>query len=166
VFDEAVRRRRALDSSSKKEPHIMPKPSFAALKTWAENYPKLWNAGDKQAWIDSYKTVAPGNIRMLDPVGTPEKVGFDHCCADSWDLFQPNIRFRIVPGSLFVCDNEVAWLLENHFTSDGREQIGLSIETYRFEENGDLVIRTYYKVPRHSEAEIGQIFQTYLPDRG
>ncbi len=144
----------------------MPKPTFDALKTWATNYPKLWNAGDKQAWIDSYKKVAPGNVRMLDPVGTPEKVGFEHCCADSWDLFQPNVRFRIVPGSLFICDNEVAWLLENHFTSDGRDQIGLSIETYRFEENGDLVIRTYYKVPRHSEAELGEMFKTYLPDNG
>jgi hypothetical protein len=103
---------------------------------------------------------------MLDPVGTPEKQGFEHCCAESWDLFQPSVRFNIVPGSLFVCGNEVAWLLENHFTSDGREQVGLSIETYRFEDNGDVTIRTYYKVPRHSQAEIGELFQTYLPDDG
>ena len=27
----------------------MPKPTFDQLKTWAENYPKLWNAGDKEA---------------------------------------------------------------------------------------------------------------------
>ena len=73
---------------------------------------------------------------------------------------------RIVPGSLFICDNEVAWLLENHFHSNGRDQIGLSIETYRFEQNGDLTIRTYYKVPRHDEQEIGEIFQTYLPENG
>ena len=33
----------------------MPKPTFDQLKNWAENYPKLWNAGDKQAWIDNYK---------------------------------------------------------------------------------------------------------------
>ena len=57
-------------------------------------------------------------------------------------------------------------MLENHFTSDGREQVGLSIETYRFEENGDLNIRTFYKVPRHNEAELGEMFQTYLPDNG
>ena len=49
---------------------------------------------------------------------------------------------------------------------DGREQIGLSIETYRFEDNGDVTIRTYYKVPRHSEAEMGELFQTYLPEDG
>jgi hypothetical protein len=142
----------------------MPTPTFHELKTWAESYPKLWNAGDKEGWIASWRKVGPGEFRMLDPVGTPEKTGFQHCCVDSWDLFQPSVRFRIVPGSLFICANEVAWLLENHFTSGGREQVGLSIETYRFEGNGDVTIRTYYKVPRRSEAEIGALFQTYLPE--
>ena len=45
-------------------------------------------------------------------------------------------------------------------------RLGLSIETYRFEENGDVEIRTYYKVPRHSDAEMGELFQTYLPENG
>jgi len=44
--------------------------------------------------------------------------------------------------------------------------LGLSIETYRFEENGDVNIRTYYKVPQHSDAEMGELFQTYLPEEG
>lgn len=144
----------------------MPTPTFEQLKTWAENYTRLWNAGDKQAWIDNYRRLGTGQFRMLDPVGTPEKVGFEHCCVDSWELFQPSVKFRVVPGSLFICGNEVAWLLENHFHSGGRDQIGLSIETYRFEENGDVTIRTYYKVPRHSNAEIGKLFQTYLPENG
>ena len=54
-----------------------------------------------------------GEIRMLDPVGTPEKRGFEQCCAGPFALFQPKVRFRVHPGSLFVCGNEVAWLLEN-----------------------------------------------------
>lgn len=141
-------------------------PDFAALKNWAEHYVTLWNAGDREGWARNWRAVAPGEFTMLDPVGTPMKHGFQHCALDSWDLFQPNVRFRVHPGSLFICGNEVAWLLENHFTSGGRDQIGLSIETYRFEDNGDVTIRTYYKVPRHSEAEIGQLFQTYLPENG
>ena len=60
----------------------------------------------------------------------------------------------------------MAWLLENRFTSGGRDHVGKSIETYRFEENGDVTIRTYYKVPQHSEAEMGELFQTYLPENG
>ena len=144
----------------------MPIPTPEQLRAWAEGYVRLWNAGDKEGWIANWRSVAPGDFRMLDPVGTPEKFGFDHCCGDSFDLFQPKVRFKIQEGTLFICGNEVAWLLENHFTSDGRDQIGLSIETYRFEENGDLTIRTYYKVPKHDEAEMGEMFQTYLPENG
>ncbi|HIF96752.1 MAG TPA: hypothetical protein EYQ54_06965, partial [Myxococcales bacterium] len=58
-------------------------PSFEALKRWAENYPKLWNSGDKDAWIANWRAVGPGEFRMLDPVGTPQKVGFQLCCVDS-----------------------------------------------------------------------------------
>ena len=77
-------------------------PSKEALWNWASNYDKLWNAGDKQAWIDNYRTVVQGDaVRMFDPVSTPEKFGFKHCCEDSWDLFQPRVRFRIQPGTLF-----------------------------------------------------------------
>ncbi|MDE0886648.1 MAG: hypothetical protein OSB70_14065 [Myxococcota bacterium] len=143
----------------------MPYPSFDALKTWADSYISLWNAGKKEAWIENWRSVGPGEFRMLDPVGTPEKVGFEHCCVDSWDLFQPSVTFRFAPGSLFICENEVAWLLENRFVAGGEERLGLSIETYRFEDNGDVNIRTYYKVPQHSDAEMGKLFQTYLPEK-
>ena len=144
----------------------MATPSRARLEKWAENYVALWNAGDKQGWIDNWRSVAPGDFRMLDPVGTPEKRGFEECCANSFDLFQPKVHFKIAEGTLFICDNEVAWLLENHIETEKGKIVGLSIETYRFEANGDVNIRTYYKVPQHSEAEMGELFQTYLPDDG
>ena len=101
---------------------------------------------------------------MLDPVGTPEKRGFEECCVQSYDLFQPNVKFKIAPGSLFVCANEVAWFLENHITSGGETSIGHSIETYRFEPDGSVVIRTYYRVPARTDDELGQMFQEYLPE--
>ena len=139
-------------------------PDKQALLAWATNYPELWNAGDKQAWIDNYRSVVSGEVRMLDPVGTPEKVGFKHCCEDSWDLFQPRVRFRIQPGTLFVCANEVAWCLENHIASADDQPCQYSLETYRFGGDGSLFIRTYYRVPSHQDAEIGDLFATYLPD--
>ncbi|MCP5043690.1 MAG: hypothetical protein GY944_21895 [bacterium] len=74
------------------------------------------------------------------------------------------MHFKIADGSLFFNGNEVAWLLENHITHDGETTIGLSIETYRFEEDGSVVIRTYYKVPKRSDDELGRIFQEYLPE--
>lgn len=138
-------------------------PTKQQLLDWARDYVALWNAGDKQGWIDNWRRVAPGDFRMLDPVGTPEKHGFEECCVESFDLFQQKVKFRIADGSLFVCGNEVAWLLENRIEGDGGERVGLSIETYRFEPDGSVVIRTYYRVPTHDDADLGEHFQTYLP---
>ena len=141
----------------------MKKPSRAQLQKWAENYVALWNAGDKDGWVANWRSVAPGDFRMVDPVGTPEKRGFEACCADSFDLFQPRVKFKIADGTLFICDNEVAWLLENRITHDGETTLGLSIETYRFEADGSVMIRTYYRVPARTDDELGEMFQEYLP---
>ena len=141
----------------------MPTPTREQLERWAERYVALWNAGDKEAWIENWRSVAPGDFRMLDPVGTPEKRGFEHCAVDSWELFNKRVRFRIVPGTLFVCGSEVAWLLENEITTDGKTVTAKSIETYRFEADGSVVIRTYYVVPERDQSEMGEMFQTYLP---
>lgn len=141
----------------------MPIPTKKELKNWANEYVRLWNNGDKEAWAANWKSVAPGDFRMYDPIGTPIKEGFEHCALDSFDLFQPNVHFRILPGSLFICDNEVAWTLENAITSGGETQTHYSIETYRFEEDGSVLIRTYYNVPPHTNDELGEMFKTYLP---
>ena len=141
----------------------MASPTRQQLQDWAKNYVALWNAGDRDGWARNWRSVAPGDFRMLDPVGTPEKRGFEHCALDSWDLFQKRVKFRIVDGTLFICGNEVAWTLENSITADGKTHAALSIETYRFEPDGSVVIRTYYKVPERTQDELGQMFQTYLP---
>jgi hypothetical protein len=142
----------------------MASPTRQQLQDWAKNYVALWNAGDREGWARNWRSVVPGDFSMLDPVGTPEKRGFQHCALDSWDLFQKRVKFRIVDGTLFICGNEVAWTLENSITADGKTHAALSIETYRFEPDGSVVIRTYYKVPERTKDELGQMFQTYLPE--
>ena len=142
----------------------MDHPDKQTLLNWANNYPHLWNSGDKAAWIKNWKTVADGEFRMLDPVGTPEKRGFKSCCEDSWDLFQSRVRFNIQPGTLFVCGHEVAWCLENHFEGTDGSQVQYSLETYQFGENVSVDIRTYYRVPAHDNENLGDIFQAYLPE--
>jgi hypothetical protein len=141
-------------------------PSRKQLQEWAANYVALWNAGDREGWVKNWRSVAPGDFRMLDPVGTPEKRGFEECALKPWDLFQPRVKFTIADGALFICDNEVAWLLENHITADGRTFVGLSIETYRFEPDGSVLIRTYYRVPARTDDDLGEMFKTYLPGGG
>ena len=142
----------------------MASPTRQQLQDWARNYVALWNAGDREAWARNWRSVAPGDFRMLDPVGTPEKHGFEHCALDSWDLFQKRVKFKVVDGTLFICANEVAWTLENQITADGKTHSALSIETYRFEPDGSVLIRTYYRVPERTKDELGQMFQTYLPE--
>ena len=138
-------------------------PDRATLKEWAGNYVELWNAGDRAGWAANWRRVAPGDFSMFDPVGTPEKRGFEHCALASFDLFQPSVKYRIAPGTLFICGNELAWLMENHIDQDGEPRVGLSIETYRFGEDGSVVIRTFYRVPAHSDGHLGTLFGTYLP---
>ena len=142
----------------------MASPTTRQLLDWAGSYVALWNAGDKPGWVRNWRSVAPGEFRMLDPVGTPEKLGFESCALEPWDLFQSRVKYRIVDGSLLICANEVAWFLENHISADGRSFVGHSIETYRFEPNGDVLIRTYYQVPAHDDGSLGELFKTYLPD--
>ncbi len=142
----------------------MATPSVEQLQRWAENYVALWNAGKKDDWVRNWKSVAPGDFRMLDPVGTPEKRGFENCASKPYDLFQPNIKLKVVEGTKFICGSEVAWLMENHMTGDGHTVVNLSIETFRFEPDGSVVIRTYYRVPPRTDDEIGAMFKEYLPE--
>jgi hypothetical protein len=143
--------------------NTMASPTRQQLQDWAKNYVALWNAGDRAAWERNWRSVAPGDFSMLDPVGTPEKRGFEACAQKPWGLFQKRVKFKVVDGTLFICGNEVAWVLENQITADGKTSAALSIETYRFEPDGSVVIRTYYRVPERTQDELGQMFQTYLP---
>lgn len=144
----------------------MAMPTREQIDAWGRNYVSLWNAGDKAGWVKNWRNMAPGDFRMLDPVGTPEKTSFKHCCEDSFDLFQPKMRFHVPPETRFICGNEICWVMENHFSSDGEEQLLRSIESYRFGDDGSVLIRTWYDVPEPEDSEIGRVFDTYLPGRG
>ena len=139
-------------------------PSYVQLNTWAMNYVQLWNAGEREAWISNWRTLAPGEVQSLDADGALQKNGFDECCEKPFDLFQPTVRFRLHPGSMFIRGNEVAWILASHYTEGGEQRSMYSLETYRFESDGSALIRTYYKAPPHSAGKLGALFRTYLPE--
>ena len=120
----------------------MPIPDRKALMHFAKQYVELWNAHDLEAWIANWRAVAPGDFRMLDPVGTPEKQGFKACAEEPWELFNARVQFKHHNDIVFVNGNELAWVLENQITTDGNTFIGKSIETFRFEEDGSVTIRT------------------------
>ena len=134
------------------------------MLTFAKRYVQLWNEGDKAAWVANWRQIAPGEFRMLDPVGTPEKHGFKECCEESWDLFNKRVRFKHHNDIVLANGNELAWVLENHISADGKTVMEVSIETYRFNPDGSVVIRTWYRVPPRDTTELGEMFQTYLPE--
>lgn len=142
----------------------MAAPTREALLEWAKGYVGYWNAGDKEAWVANWKKLAPGDFVMVDPVGTPAKSGFDGCAAGPFDLFQPSTRLRVDPSTMFVCGNEVAWVMENTFTKDGQDNVMLSIEVFRFGDDGSVEIRTHYDVPDAADPVAGDLFTEYLPD--
>lgn len=139
-------------------------PTREALENWAKNYVELWNKGDKEAWVANWKKVAPGDFAMLDPVGTPPKHDFNGCCVEPFDLFQPSMDFYVDPSTMFICGNEVSWVMENIIRKDGQEQRLKSIEVYRFGEDGSVEIRTHYDVPQADDPVSGDLFSEYLPD--
>jgi hypothetical protein len=105
--------------------------------------------------------VAPGEFRMLDPVGTPERRGFEECASKPYDLFQPALRLVVPEATRFLCANEVGWVMENHFTVDGELIVMRSLECFRFDA-GAVAIKTYYDVPS-PDSPLGRFFSKYLP---
>jgi hypothetical protein len=52
--------------------------------------------------------------------------------------------------------------MHNHFTIDGQKVVMLSIETFRFDADGSVTMRTYYDVPG-PDSPLGKLFARYLP---
>jgi hypothetical protein len=78
-------------------------------------------------------------------VGTKEKHGLDHATLDAWEMFQSILRLRQVV--VHVNGNEMAWTNENSVTIGDETHSTMSIETFSWEPNGNLTIKTYYDMP-------------------
>jgi hypothetical protein len=105
----------------------------------------LWNEGHREEWIRSWRTLVPGEVRMFDPVGTREKVGFEHATSEAYDKFREHLTMHMI--AVHVNGDEMAWVIENRFTLDGVTLTTHSIETFAWDERGDLLIKTYYDMP-------------------
>jgi len=82
---------------------------------------------------------------MFDPVGTKEKHGFAHATSEAYDMFQPVLKMYML--TVKVNGNEMAWVIENHFGTGDQPSKTFSIETFAWDDAGDLLIKTYYDVP-------------------
>ena len=120
-------------------------PTRSARLAHAKQHCELWNAGAKDEWIASWRTIATAAVTMLDPVGTKEKHGFDHATSEAWDMFQAINKMYML--TVKVNGDEMAWVIENHFGTGDRIFKTHSIETFQWNDAGDLLIKTYYDMP-------------------
>ena len=104
----------------------------------------LWNSGDREAWVASWRTIAKGALTMYDPAGTEMKSGPDTAdyMGHTFDLFQKHLRMKMF--TVHVNGNEMAWVIECRFA--GRDPMH-SIETFRWDDDGTLHVKTYYTMP-------------------
>jgi hypothetical protein len=120
-------------------------PSREARLAHAAKHCELWNAGKKEDFVASWRTIAQGDVTMYDPVGTKAKHGFDHATGEAFDMFQAINKMYML--TVKVNGNEMAWVIENHFGTGDDISKTYSIETYAWDDDGNLTIKTYYEVP-------------------
>jgi hypothetical protein len=119
-------------------------PTRRARLEHAAKHCPLWNQGDREAWVASWRTIADGPLYMHDPVGTELKHGPNAAdyMGHTFDLFQRQLNMQML--TVKVNGNEMAWVIESRF---GKLPPGLSIETFRWEPDGALHVKTYYDMP-------------------
>ncbi|WAC56940.1 hypothetical protein [Gordonia sp. SL306] len=126
-------------------------PSRAARLAHARQHAELWNAGKKDDWVASWRTIMPAQVRMFDPVGTEEKHGFEVATVEAWDMFQHILRITML--TVQVNGNEMAWVCENRFGTEPDIMSAYSIETFAWDDAGNLLIKTYYPMPEEIGAD-------------
>ena len=84
-------------------------PSREARLAHAEKHAELWNAGRREEWLASFRSIAPAGVRLFDPVGTEEKTGFEAAFTENWNRFQAVLKLKML--TVQVNGNEMAWTI-------------------------------------------------------
>jgi hypothetical protein len=98
-----------------------------------------WNAGDKAGFLAAYREAARGDL-LIEYVGRPATDGWAVLEA-MWD--RQNAAIEIEEVALIVNGTEAACHNRNKVRSDGR--VIDTIELYRFEESGRLLVRYFIR---------------------
>ncbi|MDT5050229.1 MAG: hypothetical protein QOG75_6133 [Mycobacterium sp.] len=115
-------------------------PSRQARLARAAKHAELWNAAKKDEWVASWRTICPGDVRMFEPVGTEEKHGFEAATSDAFDMFQSILKIKMIAVQL-------------NGGTEPNAQMAHGIETFAWDDDGDLLIKSYYPMPESVGAE-------------
>jgi hypothetical protein len=70
---------------------------------------------------------------------------FAAATSDAFDTFQSILKINMI--TVQVKGSEMAWVCENHFGTEPNVQMAHSIETFAWDDDGNLLIKTYYPMP-------------------
>jgi hypothetical protein len=114
------------------------------FRAFVQRWYELWNANDKQGWLDHWRAAAPGEPCIEDPVGTPLKQGWD-MVEELWDRTGED-HFKVTISEIYICGDEAAAVCRSEGTFGGETfQIG-SVDVHQF--HGDrLAVRSYWEIP-------------------
>jgi hypothetical protein len=101
-----------------------------------------WNAGDHDALMDGYRWAAPSGMSLEFPIGTTVADGFP-TMEGIWQAHSAQVKLKI--ETCIVNFGEGALCVSNQrFGSNGQvESVNMSIELYKFSEDGTLHIRWF-----------------------
>jgi hypothetical protein len=113
--------------------------SAEAIRRFLHTQVACWNAGDKAGFLAAYREAAPGGL-AIEYVGRP--------ATDGWAVLEAmwerqNAAIEIEEAALIVNGLEAACYNRNRVRSDGR--IIDTIELYRFEQDGRLLVRYFIR---------------------
>lgn len=80
-----------------------------------------------------------------------EKRGFETATSDAFDMFGSILKIKMV--TVQVNGDEMAWVCENLFGAEPNVQSAYSIETFAWDQDGNLLIKTYYPMPENVGAD-------------
>jgi hypothetical protein len=120
--------------------------SEAELRQLMVESERLWNDGDRDAWLQLWRTAVPGEHVLEMPVGSEPRRGFDAARSAVWDEMQP--AATIHNQEMIICNGAVAALTKNIVTVEGQTITVMSIDTYEFDESGNCYERNYFAMPR------------------
>ena len=101
-----------------------------------------WNAGDHDTLMAGYRDAAPGGMTLEFPIGSPIVDGFP-MMEGIWQAHAAHVKLRI--ETCIVNAGEGALCVANERFDDAGEvsSVNMSIELYRFSDDGSLHIRWF-----------------------
>jgi len=123
----------------------MTAPSPGEIRAIVERSYELWNADDKDGWIEHWRSVTPGEHMLEDPIGTPPKRGFE-ILSELWDRTGRD-RLHITVEHLIVCGNEAVAVARNEGMVKGAFVRIDSVDLYRFGDDGSTHTRSFWEIP-------------------